>query len=66
MSIAEFVRILGRGPGRSRSLTFDEAQEALLRVLRGEAAPESVGAMLMLMRMKGEVPGEIAGFTAAL
>ena len=66
MSIAEFVRILGRGPGRSRSLTFDEAQEALARVLRDEAAPESIGAMLMLMRMKGETPEEIAGFTAAL
>ncbi|AJE45450.1 glycosyl transferase family protein [Celeribacter indicus] len=66
MSIAEFVRILGRGPGRSRSLTFEEAQEAMARVLRGAAAPESVGAMLMLMRMKGEVPGEIAGFTRAL
>ncbi|WP_460275614.1 glycosyl transferase family protein [Celeribacter sp. ULVN23_4] len=66
MSIAEYVRILGRGPGRSRSLTFDEAQDAMSRVLRGEAAPESVGAMLMLMRMKGEVPEEIAGFTRAL
>lgn len=66
MSIAEFVRILGRGPGRSRSLTYDEAHEAMARVLRGEAAPESVGAMLMLMRMKGEVPEEIAGFTRAL
>ena len=65
MSISEFVRILGRGPGRSRSLTFEEAQEALARVLRGEAAPESIGAMLMLMRMKGEVPEELAGFTAA-
>ncbi|TNE69831.1 MAG: glycosyl transferase family protein [Rhodobacteraceae bacterium] len=66
MSIAEFVRILGRGPGRSRSLSYDEAHEAMARVLRGEAAPESVGAMLMLMRMKGEVPEEIAGFTRAL
>lgn len=66
MSIAEYVRILGRGPGRSRSLTQEEAHEAMARVLRGEAAAESVGAMLMLMRMKGEVPGEIAGFTAAL
>ena len=65
MSIAEFVRILGRGPGRSRSLTQDEAHEAMARVLRGEAAPESIGAMLMLMRMKGEVPEELAGFTAA-
>lgn len=66
MSIAEFVRILGRGPGRSRSLSYDEAHEAMARVLRGEAAPESIGAMLMLMRMKGEVPEEIAGFTRAL
>ncbi|MCA0044463.1 glycosyl transferase family protein [Celeribacter litoreus] len=66
MSIAEYVRILGRGPGRSRSLTYAEAHEAMARVLRGEAAPESVGAMLMLMRMKGETPDEIAGFTAAL
>ena len=66
MSIAEFVRILGRGPGRSRSLTQEEAHEAMARVLRGEAAPESIGAMLMLMRMKGEVPEELAGFTAAL
>jgi Anthranilate phosphoribosyltransferase len=66
MSIAEYVRILGRGPGRSRSLTYDEAHEAMARVLRGEAAPESTGAMLMLMRMKGEVPEEIAGFTRAL
>ncbi|MBW6418846.1 glycosyl transferase family protein [Celeribacter sp. PS-C1] len=66
MSIAEFVRILGRGPGRSRSLTQEEAREAMARVLRGEAAPESIGAMLMLMRMKGEVPEELAGFTAAL
>lgn len=66
MSIAEFVRILGRGPGRSRSLTQEEAQEAMARVLRGDAAAESVGAMLMLMRMKGEVPEELAGFTLAL
>lgn len=65
MSIAEFVRILGRGPGRSRSLTQEEAHEAMARVLRGEAALESIGAMLMLMRMKGEVPEELAGFTAA-
>ncbi|SFJ38196.1 glycosyl transferase family protein [Celeribacter neptunius] len=66
MSIAEFVRILGRGPGRSRSLTQEEAHEAMARVLCGDAAPESIGAMLMLMRMKGEVPEELAGFTAAL
>jgi anthranilate phosphoribosyltransferase len=34
-------------------------------MLSGDAAPEAVGALLMLMRMKGEVAEEIAGFAAA-
>lgn len=63
-SLAEHVRTLGRGPGRSRSLTFDEAQDAMQRMLRG-AAPEAVGALLMLLRMKGEEAPEIAGFAKA-
>ena len=62
MTIAPYVQILGRGPGRARSLTMDEAQAAMEIVLRGQAAPEAVGAMLMLMRMKGETAAEIAGF----
>lgn len=65
MTIAPYVRILGRGPGRSRHLTEAEAQEAMTIVLRGQAAPESVGAMLMLMRYRGEEPAEIAGFVRA-
>ncbi len=64
-ALAPFVAILGRGPGRSRSLTFDEAKEALGIVLSGDAAPEATGALLMLMRMKGETAEEIAGFVEA-
>lgn len=66
MTIAPFVRILGVGPGRARSLTQDEATEAMSLILQDEAAPEAIGAMFMLMRMKGETPEEIAGLTAAL
>ncbi len=65
MSLADYVRILGRGPGRSRSLTQDEACEAMSLMLRDDAAPEAVGALLMLLRMKGETAQEIAGFAAA-
>lgn len=65
MSLAEQVRILGRGPGRSRSLTQEEAFDAMRRMLTGEAAPEAVGALLMLLRMKGETADEIAGLAAA-
>lgn len=65
MSLADYVRILGRGPGRARSLTQDEAFAAMTLMLRGDAAPEATGALLMLMRMKGETAEEIAGFAAA-
>ncbi|MCT8161077.1 glycosyl transferase family protein [Pseudoruegeria sp. SHC-113] len=66
MSLGPYVRILGRGPGRSRSLTREEARAAFALILSGEAAPEATGALLMLMRFKGEVAEEIAGFVDAL
>ncbi len=65
MSLAPFVATLGRGPGRARSLTQSEAAQAMDIMLSGRAAPEAVGAILMLMRMKGETADEIAGFAKA-
>ncbi len=62
---APFIRILGRGPGRSRSLTRAEARLALGMVLRGEATREQVGAMLMLLRYRGEEADEIVGLVEA-
>lgn len=66
MSLAPFVQIVARGKGRARAMTLDEAQEAMTLILRGDAAPEAVGALLMVMRLRGETAEEIAGFTAAL
>ncbi|MGF1501210.1 MAG: glycosyl transferase family protein [Paracoccaceae bacterium] len=65
MSLAPFVHAMGRGPGRARSLTRDEAREAMGLILAGDAAPEAVGALLMLMRYRGETSDEIAGFVDA-
>lgn len=64
-SLAPHVATLGRGPGRSRSLTQEEAADAMVAMLSGEAAPEAIGALLMLLRMKGETAEEIAGLSAA-
>lgn len=64
-TLAPHVRTLGRGPGRSRDLTRDEAAEAMTLMLSGRAAPEAVGALLMLLRMKGETADEIAGLAQA-
>ncbi len=62
---APFIRTLGRGPGRSRSLTRVEARQALGMVLRGEATGEQIGALLMLLRYRGEAADEMAGLVEA-
>ena len=66
MSLAPFVQIVARGKGRGRSMCFEEAHDAMTLILNNEAAPEAIGALFMVMRMRGETAEEIAGFTAAL
>ncbi|MEX0282452.1 MAG: glycosyl transferase family protein [Arenibacterium sp.] len=65
MSLTPFVQVLARGPGRSRSLTQQEAGDAMRIMLSGQADREAVGALLMLLRMKGETAEEIAGLAGA-
>jgi anthranilate phosphoribosyltransferase len=62
---ATFVATLGRGPGRSRALTRDEARTAFGMVLRNEPDPHQVGAFLMLLRFRGEDAEEITGMVQA-
>ncbi len=62
---AQYVRMLGRGATLSRSLTLEEATDAMEMILRGEVLPEQLGAFLMLLRVKEESPEEIAGFVRA-
>jgi anthranilate phosphoribosyltransferase len=62
---APFVATLGRGPGRSRALTREEAHAAFGMVLRGEADPHQVGAFLMLLRFRGEDAEEMTGMVEA-
>ncbi|MEM7212505.1 MAG: glycosyl transferase family protein [Pseudomonadota bacterium] len=66
MSLAKYVHAMGRGPSRGRSLTRYESHDAMLQILSGDASPEAVGALLMLMRYRGEVAEEIAGFVDAM
>lgn len=66
MSLSSYVRIVARGKGRARSFTLDEAHEAMTLMLSGRAEPEAIGAILMVLRLRGETDAEIAGFTQAL
>lgn len=63
---ATYVATLGRGPGRSRALTRDEARAAFGMVLRNEVDPHQVGAFLMLLRFRGEDAEEITGMVQAV
>lgn len=65
-SFAQFIQILGRGKTLTRSLTVEEAQNAMRMIVNGEVLPEQLGAFLMLLRVKEESPEEIAGFVKAV
>ena len=62
---AGFVATLGRGPGRSRALSRDEAREAFELVLADAVHPAQLGAFMMLLRYRGEDPDEITGLVEA-
>lgn len=63
---SQYVRILGRGKKGSRSLSFDEARDAMSMIVRNEVEPMQLGAFLMLLRVKEESPEELAGFVSAI
>ncbi len=63
---ARFINVLGRGKTLTRSLTVEEAEEAMAMILDGGTLPEQLGAFLMLLRVKEESPEEIAGFVRAV
>ncbi len=62
---APFIRLLGKGKKGSRSLTIEEAEQAMGMILDQQATPEQLGAFLMLLRVKEETAEELAGFVNA-
>ncbi len=63
---SRFIRTLGRGKQGSRSLSQDDAFEAMNMIMEGQVEPEQLGAFLMLVRVKEETPEEVAGFVHAV
>ncbi|MET0052048.1 MAG: glycosyl transferase family protein [Candidatus Thiodiazotropha sp.] len=63
---ARFIEVLAKGRNGMRSLTLDEARDAMRMISCYDVEPEQLGAFLMLMRVKEETADEVAGFTQAL
>ncbi len=62
---APYIRILGKGRKGSRSLTQEEAFDAMSLILDNQVEEVQLGAFLMLLRVKEETPEELAGFIQA-
>ncbi len=62
---AEFIRIIGRGPTLSRSLSETEAERAMTMILDGEVDAAQLGGLMVVLRFRAETPAELAGFVHA-
>ena len=52
--------------GRHEDLTTDEAAQAMLVIMRGEAAPAQIAGLLIGLSMKGERPAELVGLARTM
>jgi len=61
-----YIQTIGRGQKRRRSLTQQEANDAMKMILAGLVTDMQLGAFLMLIRVREETPEEAAGFLQAI
>ncbi|MDO9313839.1 MAG: DNA-binding protein YbiB [Burkholderiaceae bacterium] len=66
MSIAPYIKEIGRGKEGARSLTSEQAHDLMSQVLDGRVSDLEVGAFAMAMRIKGESVDELCGFFSAV
>lgn len=66
MTIASYLRQIGRGAKGARSLGVDAAHDLMGQLLDGRSSDLEVGAFAIAMRMKGESLDELIGFLQAL
>jgi anthranilate phosphoribosyltransferase len=65
MSIAQYIKVIGRGKDGARPLTREQAADLFGQVLDGSVTDLEVGGFCLAMRIKGETPLEMAGFLDA-
>ena len=65
MSIASYIREIGRGRDGARSLDSAQAHDLMSQVLDHRVTDLEIGAFALAMRIKGESVPELAGFLEA-
>ena len=64
-NLKSYVALIGRGQKSGKTLSQAQARHLMQQLLNGNALPEQVGAILMLLRMREETVEELAGFLQA-
>jgi len=65
MSIAPYIKEIGRGKEGARALNQEQAHDLMSQVLDGRVTDLEIGAFAIAMRIKGETSDELAGFLQA-
>lgn len=65
MSIAAYIKIIGRGKDGARSLGVDESRDLFEQVLDHQVTDLEIGAFCLAMRIKSESTEELDGFVQA-
>lgn len=66
MTARELVHAVASGPKKARTLTVDEARSMIHLWAQGEMDDLQLGAVLMIMRHRGETAAEVAGAAMGL
>lgn len=66
MSIAPYLKEIGRGKDGARALSRTQAADLMARLLDGQVSDLEKGGFALAMRIKGETPEELAGFMDAV
>jgi anthranilate phosphoribosyltransferase len=66
VSYTAYLKVIGRGPHDSRSLSEDDANRLMSAMLDGGVPDMELGGLLMALSMKGETLDELLGFYQAL
>lgn len=66
MSIASYIKVIGRGREGARPLSRDDAHDLMCQVLDGKVTDLEIGAFAVAMRIKGETVAELTGFFDAV
>ena len=66
MSIASYIKVIGRGREGARALSRDDAYDLMSQVLDGKVTDLEIGAFAVAMRIKGETVAELTGFFDAV